>query len=171
MGSFNVACSISNISISGGDKIYFLPLLSNTGSKQVLTPFRYSPYSDFKPFSFPIKGVYNDYGRMEDIERNVNTNCIESFLGITIEQFIAIVTDNRVFYDDLSAIFDVFFKRKELMEYEVSFEDCAKGLGFTHCGDIYISPDKKYSFKEEEYGLKPIEKTIPDYEGMYGDKK
>lgn len=29
MGSFNVACSMSNISIDSGDEIAFLPLIAN----------------------------------------------------------------------------------------------------------------------------------------------
>lgn len=29
MGDFNVACSVSNLSIGHGESIYFLPLLAN----------------------------------------------------------------------------------------------------------------------------------------------
>lgn len=70
MGSFNVACSISNISISCGDPIVYIPLEvaqypASIGDRNI-----YLIYSRcfYIPAAFPIKGFYDDYGGIEHIE-------------------------------------------------------------------------------------------------------
>jgi hypothetical protein len=97
MGSFNVACSVSNISIDVGDPIIFIPLLPHNvydkdkihrvGTQNLLI------YSNcyFNPFCLPIKGIYGDYGYVEDVVKDANTDAIENFFGISIEEFLDFV--------------------------------------------------------------------------------
>lgn len=76
MGSFNVACSISNISIDSGDPIVLIPLELAQFPSQIGDKNLYLIYSHcfYAPAAFPFKGFYDDYGGIEDIEMN------ESFL-------------------------------------------------------------------------------------------
>lgn len=91
MGSFNVSCSTSNLSISYGDKIMFIPLTVNKYFSN-LNSLKTSQfiYNDdiYQPFLLPIEGIYNDYGGVEDIVHNENTKLIEKIYGYTIEEII-----------------------------------------------------------------------------------
>ncbi len=103
MGSFNVAGSVSNLSISAGTKCVFIPLLTNRyeddiknvivgGESHIIS--NEGPECFFAPFSLPIFGTYNDYGSLEDIERNDNTDRIENFFGCQIDAVMEQATRN-----------------------------------------------------------------------------
>ncbi len=86
MGSFNVACSVSNISICSGDPVAFIPL------EVAKYPYRIGDgnhtliYSHcfYAPATMPIFGNYDDYGGVENIIRDENLKIIEKFFGHTI---------------------------------------------------------------------------------------
>ena len=102
MGCFNVACSLSKLSINAGDPIVFVPLLSRKYDHEG-SHGRYTGYKgegvDMRPGStsliysnalynilgFPIKGTYNDYGSIENIEYNGNVKALEKFFGCDVE--------------------------------------------------------------------------------------
>lgn len=93
MGCFNVACSISKLSINHGDPIVFVPLLSKThGYSRSLDCYadRMLIYSNaiYNPMTFPIKGKYNDYGSIEDVERDANVEAIEKFFKLKVEDLV-----------------------------------------------------------------------------------
>jgi len=98
MGSFNVACSVSNISISPDMKVAYLPLkmsiegLDNSVIKN--RNFLIYPWCHYAPYTLPIFGTYNDYGCLADIERNENVLFLEEKFGIEIED---IFSDNENF--------------------------------------------------------------------------
>ncbi len=107
MGSFSVACTGSGISITSGDKSAFIPLFPKPGGYKpnqsikevILKPMSMIVSSDgasslYDPFSLPIFGEYNDYGSLENIERNSTVEEIERFFNITIDQFMEVVTRN-----------------------------------------------------------------------------
>jgi len=92
MGSFNVACSISNLSIGPGDPIAFFPLVPNTYPRNSrvheLAPQSNLIYSNclFNPLCLPIFGEYDDYGGVGSIEENANTKALEQFFQIPISE-------------------------------------------------------------------------------------
>jgi len=101
MGSFNVACSVSNLSLGCGAPVAFFPLVPHqylhgmnnkdphcVGTQSMLT------YSNcyFNPLSLPIFGVYNDYGTLEDIEKDSNTAALERFFNLPIEAIVEVIT-------------------------------------------------------------------------------
>jgi hypothetical protein len=45
----------------------------------------------YSPFGFPINGEYEDCGRLTNIIKDTNTNFIEEYFGITIEEIIEYV--------------------------------------------------------------------------------
>lgn len=83
MGSYNVSCSFSRISIKSGDPVVYIPLEKYRysegfdGSSNNL----YYPWDFYSPVTLPIFGKYDDYGAIEDIERSKNVTIIENHFG------------------------------------------------------------------------------------------
>ena len=62
MGSYNLSCFVSGVTIAPGDEIYFIPLLKNK-SVESSKDFYYMDGTEFFiPASMPIKAIYDDYG-------------------------------------------------------------------------------------------------------------
>ena len=97
MGSFNVACSISNVSLGAGTNVVFYPLLPKRfgRGKPTLESNKYLLYQNcyYQPFSLPIKGVYNEYASVQSTEEDDNTKAIEQFFGISIQDFVDNIGD------------------------------------------------------------------------------
>lgn len=157
MGCFNVACSISKISINHGDPIVFVPLLHKSydyySRRGVLRAYvkeemggytrSLSCYADrmliypnalYNPMTFPIKGEYDDYGSIENVERDANVEAIEAFFKLPIEQLVG--------YDTR----DYPLNRHASMfsNYSIEFDDkLIKQLGFE-------GEEKSFFFFNEE---------------------
>ncbi len=87
MGSYNVACSISNISIGPGEEILFFPLEKNKYRYHIgdQNPFLLGSNCFYNPVCLPIFGEYDDYGGIENIDMNDNVQIIQKFFdGIPI---------------------------------------------------------------------------------------
>lgn len=87
MGSYNVACSISNISIGPGEEILFFPLEKNEYRYGIGDGNHFLIGSNcfYNPVCLPIFGEYDDYGGIENIVKNDNIKVIEKFFdGIPI---------------------------------------------------------------------------------------
>ena len=99
MGSFNVSCGASHLTINSGDKIVLFPLKIN---KEYTSDCNWSspknpyynctnfitnegPFGICRPLTLPIFGEYNDYGCLENIEKNKHTEYLEEYYGITIQ--------------------------------------------------------------------------------------
>lgn len=179
MGCFNVSCAVSHITINEGERAFLFPLLPNISNYEIKRGHPddgsviISPCSMFlettelyNPFCFPIEGIYNDYGSLENIVENENTKAIEEFLGISIQEFVELVTENRGknAYDSVSRYYENFFVRKDLMEDNVSFKDFLIGLGFEQLGTIYRYPGSNYSVSIEHTGNEEEYILIPDTE-------
>lgn len=89
MGSWSVNCGISNIAITSGNKCILLPLKKNKNSET----------REWQPATLPIFGEYNDYGGIEEIEKDDNTSFIEEHFGVTIEEFCEFLVDGKFTYD------------------------------------------------------------------------
>lgn len=91
MGCFNVACAISKISIGCYEPVVYIPLemskMYNTnldnGEHLLIYPWHF-----YRPLTLPIIGKYNDYGDVEDVEKNDNTKIIEEHFNMKIEDFV-----------------------------------------------------------------------------------
>ena len=89
MGSWSVNCGISNIAITSGNKCVILPLKKQQDSET----------REWQPAALPIFGEYNDYGGMEEIEKDDNTEFIENHFGISIEDFVVFLVDGKFTYE------------------------------------------------------------------------
>lgn len=91
MGSWNVHCQISKISISCIDEVVLILLKPNT-------------YIDKDNYHFmcpPIYGTYDDYGRIEDIIENPATKILEEYYGEPIEIICDAITRESYCPDDV----------------------------------------------------------------------
>mgnify|MGYP003311534275 CR=1 FL=1 len=93
MGCFNVTGAISNSVITGGDDIVLFLGVKCT-SPHITNEF--APGYEFTPIALPIFGKYNDYGGIEDIQRDKNIELIEAMFGSDIDTILSLVDDRYV---------------------------------------------------------------------------
>lgn len=152
MGSFDVTCSITNISIGANDEIVFIPLLPNYFSKNTLKVNAILPSSMwhdvdefFTPFCLPILGKYENCGYLSDIQRNTNVNAIEEFFNMDIESFIKIVVSADSIYAQLNQKSKIYITNQSLLEYKYKFgPQFLLELGFTNVDNFYKYKDYPY---------------------------
>lgn len=122
MGSFNVAGTMSRLSISPGDKVVFFILTPNPNSPPIKGTSLVSNDGAsifFCPRFLPIVGVYNDYGGICNIEPDANVQYIEEYFGgIDIDEIVAQVGRNRWGGLDIECNNNV----QELLEFSGMFE-------------------------------------------------
>ena len=108
MGSFSYTCQLSGLPITSGDRAAIVPLIPNNGGKyfdnsieELMKNGKNHVCSNdganiyFKPFCFPIFGIYNDYGGLEDIVKDDNTKSLEKFFGLKIQKIVDVLCDGR----------------------------------------------------------------------------
>jgi len=120
MGSFNVACSISNISIGYGDDITYIPLEVSKYPYKIGDGNNLLIYSHcfYSPVTLPIFGSYDDYGRIENIKRDTNVEIIEAYFDEKIEDICGI-------YDhDVKPISSGMFIHREI--FDILVEKCSQ---------------------------------------------
>ncbi len=87
MGSFDVACSVSRITINCGDPVAYFPL------EVAKYPYEIEahnntliyPWCYYIPLTLPIFGSYDDYGRIGYIKRDENVKTIERYFKCSID--------------------------------------------------------------------------------------
>jgi hypothetical protein len=89
MGCSSVYCGISNIGItSEKEEVYILPIISR--NKLILCNERH-----YLPAMLPILATYNGYGSVQNIIKDDNTQLIENYFNISIEDFVKYLIDNN----------------------------------------------------------------------------
>lgn len=154
MGSFSVSCGITKLTITCGDRCLLLPLIipetfgcgdndeKNYACVNSTHMFLYNT-DMWEPFCFPIRGEYNDYGSLENIVKDKNTEIIEKYLGIKIEDFIALITDGRRdVYDRFSCFSKIFLNNPEDLDYDVPLDVFFMNLGFEKTDDGFKLENK-----------------------------
>jgi hypothetical protein len=123
MGCFDVGCFLSRMSIHHGDDCLLVPVMANDDSDTFGTTAHY------RPFCLPIRGKYNDYGRIEEIVHDRNTAAIEAYFRMGIDQFVEIITLRGGMYE-WSPIQAVYGVRKLHVDQE-----SLAAIGFVFDGD------------------------------------
>ena len=93
MGCFNTKGFFSGLDIGGGEKAFILICA------QYHKPLNLERYVDYSfsfsgvmyPITFPIFGEYDDYGNLENIQKDFNTYHLENLIGDTIENFLKVL--------------------------------------------------------------------------------
>lgn len=106
MGSFNLNCTITGVTISPGDDIVIIPLMPSNGISDKPHVIQsgvslYSTVDYFQPFCLPLFGEYDDYGSIENIREDENTAAIEGFFGMPISDFAYSLSSGREFWSSL----------------------------------------------------------------------
>lgn len=83
MGSYDVACGVSRITLHPGDPVVFIPF---TCLKEKMPTGAYivsnaGPKHSYTPLTLPLFGEYGDYGRI-DVTEDVNTGLIEKYFDV-----------------------------------------------------------------------------------------
>ncbi len=124
MGSWNVSCMVTGLSIGPCDKVAFIPLKAQK-EKQLLAKGEvlyglFYPTEYFAPATYPIFGTYDDYGGVEDIERDENVLYLEKKFNMKIENILSM--DSRLFDGGvfiLREIYDFIIQEKHHDKYSV----------------------------------------------------
>lgn len=142
MGTFNVACSISGISIGSEDYARVILLTPSKSKKHEALKLpktnRYLlPNDIYNPVALTIKGKYYDSGLLTDIVRDSNVEILEERYGMSIEDILASTEERNGFYDSKSPLVQRFIQNKEsfLMVYDDAL--ALTKFGFKKEGDFY----------------------------------
>lgn len=90
MGSFDVACSVSRITINSGMPVVYFPLELYQYCYDPAAPNNtlIHPWCYYVPVSLPIFGEYYDYGYIDPIETDVSTKALEKHFKCPIEVIV-----------------------------------------------------------------------------------
>ena len=110
MGSWNETCNLSHLPICCGDRVYAMLVAGKN-----------------RPLFFPFKGIYNDYGSLEEIEEDENTAHIFSTITASRQVFEFEYEDhNKEYFDNASKSFEELLKAVERsLLYKNTFRDMA----------------------------------------------
>lgn len=138
MGSFNVGCGISNLSVNEGDKIGFVILKKSSPlERDSVNTGHHNNLDYFMPVLPPVFGVYGDYGRMDNIERSVTVEIIEDKFGMPVNVFMDCLSCTRNIYDDYGVINKQFFKgNRSWTGWGIEPATSFATLGFTKQEDV-----------------------------------
>lgn len=98
MGCFNITGFHSHLPLTyGAETVLFLGVHPTYKNKDITENFiSFAPGDKFTPIALPIFGKYDDYGKIENIERDDNVIAIEKFFGMDIDSLIELVDDAMV---------------------------------------------------------------------------
>lgn len=120
MGSFNMVCSISDLTIHYNDDIVFFPIVSSN----LLYDLKAKPmelsatgyYSDttnlFRPYSMPIYCKYADYGLIKDVMPSENVSLLEKEFQLDVPSIVKGITSERSVYDLRNSMFEPKIKQE-----------------------------------------------------------
>ena len=130
MGSYNVACSVSNLSLNCGDPAVFIPLEVNEYPNSIGDGNHSLIYSHcfYSPVTLPLFGEYDDYGRLaltEDanlllVKEHFKIENIDDIFDFKVEAFKSGMFVHRKVYDALASVSytDWSGKEKDVLEDE-----------------------------------------------------
>lgn len=110
MGSFNVSCGLSNLTIRPGDPVVYIPLkVSPESSTREFGSFYIYPTAKFSQCLPSLQGVYADYGHVEAIQEGLATSLIRERFHLSPEKFVECIgNDNRDIYSEFGPIAENF---------------------------------------------------------------
>ena len=85
MGCYNHKGNFSQLPICGGDRAVVIIGITSPDSQNDF----FSPGESFTPISAPIRGTYNDYGGLENIDSTPGVDALVRFFGMDAESIIS----------------------------------------------------------------------------------
>ena len=134
VGSFDVGCGLSNLTIHYGDEAGFLILnkLPSGYGEDPSTGRSFLSGSEYLPFLPPVFGVYDDYGRMRQIRASTTTQVLEKLFDRPIEVVMDCLGGMRGIYDSHGEIYKNYMlpECRAAVEYGTPVEDALVAFGF-----------------------------------------
>lgn len=143
MGSFNVSCGLSNVTIHEGDPVAFLLLskreqrggFSRRGGDYFRTMLT-DETSFFKPASPLIFGEYADYGRIANVQENITTEILNEATGVSAEELVNMFEHEDPYSEYASETFkSLWTPELRSLTQEVSSLESLARVGFTVKGN------------------------------------
>ncbi len=146
MGSWSIYCGFSNKTITHRRDCVLIPI------KKIAEGI-----DKFRLYTLPIFGKYNDYGGIEEIQKDFNTDIIESVFGDTIENFCKNLFDYEI--KDVEYMWvdgEVWNFMKNLVtpiniDYDLGLPEILIHLGFKFVEKV--STESRYNLLFEKDGL------------------
>lgn len=149
MGSFNVGCGISNLSINERDRVGFLflapnPLKQYAKERSKGQSIKIYCDEDYIPYLPPVYGTYGDYGYVKNVESSITTDLLEETFGVPVAELIKMISIDREVYYDGGPIYQHFIlpEHKFVETFRMPEDEIFKNLGFSHI------QDNTYQFKD-----------------------
>lgn len=110
MGCFNQSCNLTHVDINDDEVCMMLPIIRCCKENNDYESLNDGPFRYFKPFCLPIIGKYDHYGRIDEIQKDRNTEAIEKYFGMPIEDFVEVIAGRNEMYGRDSVIQRVYGK-------------------------------------------------------------
>lgn len=146
MGSFSVACGISKLPITSNEKAIFVFLEKNKTNENKI--YFLNNTELYRPVLLPIKGTYNTYGLIENIEKDINVELIEKHFKMDIDRLLEFIRDDNtnLFSEYGNSILDIY--KKEKQKIDGSFEAYLdNGFEFKKENNIEFLYNKEFDLK------------------------
>lgn len=86
MGCWNETCGITQMPIEGGDPVRLFLLVQDSHPRSKEDCLMHYSTAMWRPFGLPLKGTYDEYGRIENIEEDVLSDyLLESLKEMVVE--------------------------------------------------------------------------------------
>jgi hypothetical protein len=123
MGCWNGTCAVTNLPIWAGDPIRLILTLQQSDKQGDGAGFCYSD-DYWAPVALPVKGTYNDYGGIEDIKEDWNTQIILDHFTKNFEGGKVIITEDK--YDggadkDIKTLGDIHVFINDYVERDLAY--------------------------------------------------
>lgn len=155
MGSFDVGCGLSNLTIHCGDEAGFL-ILNQTRTRPQYGDYPSSGKAFLSsgthlPFLPPVFGVYDDYGRLRDIRPTITTQILEKLFDRPIQVVMDCIMGMRYIYESSGEIYQNYMlpECRSVNTYGKPIEEVLISVGFKKI----LSDNGSVSFDYDSYNL------------------
>ena len=174
MGCFDVGCAISRIGIKYNEPAFFLFLIPTTSYPHSFanmerdvkiapgTALSYGgPTGLYQPFCLPIRGIYNDYGALENVVRCATVEFLEKRYGCELSSIFEIVHRNEYMTPHSKEIFALYGMSGVSLDGDIT-SDWLLSVGFvstdknrfmecdTEVYEEYQHPDSKFAYVSKQ---------------------
>lgn len=162
MGSFDVACSASRLTIHPGDPVAYIALEPSKYRYQIDAENNtlIYPWCYYTPIGLPILGEYYDYGYLDEFQENEATKALCDYLGCSIDKVVGADGNlpcvgmfvHRGIYDALvEANYDEWGGREEKLlraKAEVAYDKWQQGMKSVEDAEETMKMLTSFQFRE-----------------------
>lgn len=160
MGSFDVACGLSNLTIHYGDEAGIVPLVKNETAGEFRL-FDVYPTTQYIPYLPPMFGVYDDYGRLTSVDSsNATASLVTDVFRLPADVVLACIGN---YGRDIHSKFGPLAENYEnkipgrVPQHRESPKDYLESLGFISDSlveEIYYFGDHEFFVGEHKYQIR-----------------